>query len=72
MKKLKADIKNWRTTAIGFLTGLGIIVPQLINMLDSDPETVFQLPIFLAGLAAMGIGVAAKDGDKSSKKLGID
>lgn len=72
MNSLKADIKSWKTTVIGVLTGLAICAPQLINLLDGDPETVFQLAIFLSGLAAMGIGVFAKDGDKSSKKLGID
>lgn len=72
MNSLKADIKNYRTTAVGLLAGVIICATQLINMLDSDPETVFQLAIFLSGLAAMGIGVFAKDGDKSSKKLGID
>jgi len=71
MGKLKADIKNWRTTILGILGGIAICVPQLINLLDSDPATVFQLSIFLAGLAAMGVGVAAKDGDKSSEDVGI-
>ena len=72
MNKLVADIKNWRTTIVGFLTGLIICATQIIAALDSDPETVFNMNILLAGLAAMGIGVFAKDGDKTSKELGLE
>lgn len=71
MNKLLADIKNWRTTIVGFLTGLVIITTQIVAALDSDPATVFEIGIFFAGLAAIGIGVFAKDGDKSSEDVGI-
>ena len=64
MSKLAEDIKNWRTTIVGLAAGLGIILTQIIAVLDTDPQTVFSLELFLAGLAAIGIGVAAKDGDK--------
>lgn len=68
---LKADVKNWKTSLIGFLTGLALCATQLVNLFDSDPETVFVLSIFLGGLAAMGFGVVARDGDKSSEDVGI-
>ncbi len=71
MNKLTTDIKNWRTTIVGFCTGLIICATQIIAVLDNDPETVFDLNILLAGLAAMGIGVFAKDGHRSSEELGI-
>lgn len=71
MNKLVADIKNWRTTIVGFLAGLIICATQVIAALDNDPETVFEMSIFLSGLAAMGIGVFAKDGDKTSEDVGI-
>lgn len=71
MNKLKADIKNWRTTIVGILTGLMVMIPQIINLLDNDPATVFSLAIMMAGLGTMGVGVAAKDGDKSSEDLGL-
>lgn len=64
MSKLAEDIRNWRTTIVGFVTGLAIILSQVIAVLDSDPQTMFKLELLLAGLAAIGIGVAAKDGDK--------
>jgi len=71
MNKLAADIKNWRTTIVGFFTGLIICATQMIAILDSDSETVFDLNILLAGLAIMGLGVFAKDGDKTSEDVGI-
>ena len=64
------DIRSWKTTLIGWLTGSAMIIPQLIAIIDSDPETVFSLPVLLAGLAAIGIGTAAKDGDKSTEDIG--
>ena len=64
MSKLAEDIRNWRTTIVGFVTGLAIILSQVVAVLDSDPQTVFSLELLLAGLAAIGIGVVAKDGDK--------
>lgn len=68
---LKTDIQSWKTTIVGFLTGLMLAVPQIINLLDNDPETLFDMKIFVAALGAMGIGIFAKDGDKTSKELGL-
>lgn len=68
---LKSDIQSWKTTIVGFLTGLMLAAPQVINFLDNDPETLFDFKIFMAGLGAMGIGVFAKDGDKTSEEVGI-
>ena len=69
INNLIKDVKSWKTTLVGCLTGVAIIIPQLIAVLDSDPETVFKLPLLLAGLAAIGIGTVAKDGDKSSEDV---
>ena len=63
------DIRSWKTTAIGWLTGLTLIIPQLINLLDSNPETIFSLAAVLVGLAAAGFGTVAKDGDKSTEDV---
>lgn len=70
--KLKSDIQSWKTTIVGFLTGLMLAAPQVINLLDNDPETLFDLKIFVAALGAMGIGLFARDSDKTSKELGLD
>ena len=67
--KIMRDLKSWKTTALGFLGGLMMIIPQIQAILDDDPETVFVKSIFLTGLAMMGFGVAAKDGDKSTEDV---
>lgn len=71
MANIETTTKNWQTTVCGVLIGISMCISQLINMLDSDPETVFQISIFLAGLGAMGIGIFAKDGDKTSENIGL-
>lgn len=71
MKNIKADIQNWRTTIVGFLTGLVLASSQIINLLDSNPETIFDIKILIAAFGAMGIGMFAKDGDKTSEDVGI-
>lgn len=70
--KLMKDLKSWKTTALGFISGLLIILPQIQNLLDGDPETVFSETVCMTGFALMGFGIAAKDGDKTSKELGLD
>lgn len=69
MEKLLKDLKSWKTTALGFLGGLMMVIPQIIAVLDDDPETVFVKSIFFTGFAMMGFGVAAKDGDKSTEDV---
>jgi hypothetical protein len=67
--ELIKDLKSWKTTVLGFLGGLMMVVPQIQAMFDDDPETVFVKSVFMAGLAMMGFGIAAKDGDKSSEDV---
>ena len=61
---MSQSVKQWRTTAVGWLTGIGILITQVVAVIDSDPETTFSVEGILAGLAALGIGTLAKDGDK--------
>lgn len=63
-------MKSWRTTVLGILAGLAILITQAIAALDGDPETVFNLDAVIAALATMGIGVAARDNIVSSEKAG--
>lgn len=66
---LAKDLKSWKTTLIGFLGGLVMVIPQVLALVDGNPETRFILSLFVTGLAMMGIGVAAKDGDKSTEDV---
>lgn len=72
IEKLIKDLKSWKTTVLGIISGLMIILPQIQNLLDGDPETVFSETILMTGFALMGLGIASKDGDKTSKELGLD
>ena len=65
-------IGNWKTTVVGILGGAMLVITQLIAQLDSDPETIFIMARFIEGLTLMGLGGLAKDGNKSSRELGID
>ena len=67
--KLIKDLKSWKTTLLGIISGLLIILPQVQNLLDGDPETVFSETILMTGLALMGLGISAKDGDKSTEDV---
>lgn len=63
-------MKSWKTTVLGVIAGLSLILPQIAAALDSDPATVFSLEAVIAGLGAMGIGIAARDNNKSSEQVG--
>ena len=62
-------LKSVKTTVLGIALGLIIVAPQIVALLDGDDTTIFSLKLFLGGLAAMGLGIAAKDGDKSTEDV---
>ena len=57
------SLKQIHTTIMGVIAGLLIILPEIAAALDGNPETGLSITAVLAGLAIMGIGTAAKDGD---------
>jgi len=61
---------SWKTSALGIIAGIMLILPQVSAVFDNDPETVPQWNGIMAGLAAMGLGIASRDGDKSSEDVG--
>lgn len=64
-------MKSWKTTVLGLITGIMLILPQVATVIDGDPETNPEYQVLLAGFAAMGIGGLARDNDKSSQDVGI-
>ena len=64
-------IKSWQTTALGIIAGLLVVLPQIQNLIDGNPATVFVWEFFATGLGMLGIGFFAKDGDKSSEDVGV-
>ena len=68
---LKADLKSVKTTVLGIVSGLVMILTQVLYVLDSDPETTGSMSLIVTGLGMLGVGVFAKDGDKSSEDVGV-
>lgn len=62
-------LKSWKTTALGIIAALLLILPQIQAMLDADPATVASWEAFATGLGILGIGAFAKDGDKSTEDV---
>ncbi len=61
---------SWKTTVIGVVTGLVIVLTQVKNLIDGDPSTAFDMNIMLGGLGVMGIGMFARDNNKTSEAAG--
>ena len=55
--------KNWRTTTLGILGAVGVIVTAASAGLDNDPETVVDMAGLVQAvgvlLSAVGLGGAA-------------
>lgn len=69
MNNLTKDLKSWKTTLCGIIGALVMLLPQVLAVLDNNPATIVNWQIVMAGLAMLGIGVAAKDGDKSTEDV---
>ncbi len=65
-----ALVKSWKTTVCGLIVAVILILKQIGNLLDDDPETVMSVEMILGALAALGIGVCARDNGVSSREAG--
>lgn len=63
-------MKSWRTTALGFITGLLILLPEVMAFIDGNPETVADWNMIPAALAAAGLGFTARDNKVTSEAAG--
>ena len=66
---IKKDLKSINTTITGILAGIAMLIPQIQNSLDGDPTTTLSETVVISALALMGLGIASKDGDKSSEDV---
>ena len=62
---------SWKTSLLGILASLALLILQAIAILDGDPETQPDVEIILAALGIGGAGVVARDNDVSSQDVGI-
>ena len=69
MEKWIKTLKSWKTTILGIIAGLLLILPQIQAVLDADPATVASWEAIATGLGILGIGAFAKDGDKSTEDV---
>ncbi len=54
-------MKNWKTTLVGFLGGLVLLMKNLIAVLDADTATNLSYEEVVIALGMMGIGWFSKD-----------
>ncbi len=62
---------SWRTSAVGFLGGVSLLITQVVALLDSDPATVFSVEQVIAALALLGVGWFARDKNVTSEQQGL-
>lgn len=71
-KKLEKAIKgNWKTTVVAVVGAIIVTLKEVMDLLDNNPKTVFEWEKFYTLGVIVLIGIFCKDGDKTSKDLGI-
>lgn len=68
---MNSVLKSWKTTLLAVIAALPILLHEVKAVLDDDPETNFRIENIVAALGIMGVGAAARDGNKSSQDMGI-
>jgi hypothetical protein len=63
-------MKSWKSTALGIIAGLMIMLPQIGAVLDDDSETNPDYQQILAALSLMGVGIVARDNGVTSEQAG--
>ena len=66
-----AMFSSWVTTLLGVVTAAALVLPELLLLVDGDAATAPNLQLILTALGIGGLGVAAKDGNKSSEDVGL-
>lgn len=61
-------MNSWKTTVLGIIAGLILILPELQHLLNE--ASAFDLSVLISGLSAMGIGFFARDNNVTSEKAG--
>ncbi len=61
-----------KTTAAGIVGFIALIATQIEPMFDNDPETLVNWTIIINAVIALVMGFLMKDGDVSSKSIGLD
>ena len=70
-KSLKGITGSWKTTLLAVLAALVLILTEIKDLLDSNPETVFEWENFWTLGVIVLIGLFSRDSDKTSEDVGI-
>lgn len=65
---------NWKTSLLGIISGLMVLLAAARTLLDGDPETnpdIGTVSEAITGIALIIWGIITRDADKSSQDSGI-
>ena len=65
-----AALKSWKTTVLGWIAAVAILLGAINAQFDSDPETKADWTVVMAALAGAAGLTAARDNDKTSESTG--
>ena len=63
-------MKSWITTIFGIAQFVVVIATQVVALTDGDPSTGISLEALMASAAVLGIGINARDNNKTSESAG--
>ena len=70
MENIAPMFRSWITTFAGVVAMLAIITPEVQTLFDEDPDTNPDVKVILTAMGVGGVGIAARDGNKSSEQVG--
>lgn len=63
-------MKSWRTTVLGVIAALTVVLQEVGDLLDTSPATSFDLEVVLAAVSTAAALFFARDNKVSSEKAG--
>jgi len=71
---IKLGKVNWKSSLLGIITGLIVLLAAARTLVDNDPETnpdISTVAEAVTGIAIIIWGIITRDADKSSQDSGI-
>ena len=65
-------MKSWITTIFGIAQFVVVIGTQVMALTDGDPSTGMNIEAIMASAAVLGIGINARDNNKTSESAGAN
>ena len=61
---------SWKTKVSGLVISAAMILGEVSDLIDADPLTVFEWPVIMAALGALGLGLSARQNNVTSEEAG--